>query len=77
MIRKPIELIHDLTFRNKELVELSGTGICINCNTHSFSKFITYTNDDSALCPSCKLDSVVPEVNTKIVTLMRKIYFEV
>lgn len=58
----PLKQLHDLSFRNRFLFELEGVGTCFQC----FSRFkVEYVkrwtdNDETAICPCCGIDSVLP-----------------
>tara|TARA_R110002126_G_scaffold138420_1_gene282846 strand:+ start:973 stop:1236 length:264 start_codon:yes stop_codon:yes gene_type:complete len=52
--------LHRLSFHNRDLLEAAGAGVCFHC-FHQFGiRVIEWTADDTAICPNCSVDAVVP-----------------
>ena len=68
---KALHIMHNLCTENKELLKLSGEGTCINCDLTYHHKAFEYTLDGAAICPSCNVDMVVPEMTNKLLHKMR------
>ena len=54
---------HDQAYLNKKKMELRDNGCCFNCCTRYYLALnhIEYTdNGETALCPKCKTDTMIP-----------------
>lgn len=51
------------SFNNKNLILKSNKCYCFHCLKSSESKeIIEYTSDNTAICPKCGIDSILPDI---------------
>jgi len=61
MEKEKMEKIHEQTYFNKELFENDIECVCIDCGRKFNSNEIErYVMPETALCPYCDIDSVIP-----------------
>lgn len=72
---KDMERLHQLSSNNKRLIELSNEAACFHCQTISDSADIEYVEVNTAVCPKCGIDSMVPVMNSKLMRQMRIFWF--
>ena len=61
--------IHGLTYCNKQLIVLAGSGCCLYCGEHFGPKDIEWLEEtnqegagnETASCPNCHIDCVIPD----------------
>ena len=58
----PLTQLHDLSFKNRFLMELEGTGSCFDCFSYIKVEEVKrwVDGEQTALCPYCGIDSVLP-----------------
>jgi len=62
LTKEQIEGLHAFTSHNKEIMKRSGIYLCSYCQKGGLSKNIENWADDgeTALCPDCGVDSLIP-----------------
>ena len=87
-IDKKYEDIHELCFNNKEILKKVGKCVCIDCGRRfDFDEIYEWvykdlkSKKDTALCPYCSIDSVLPTIvdgevlTDKDIDIMSRYYF--
>ena len=82
---KQMETKKDLAFNqlhstlgthNKHAIKIAGAGICLQCHYHGNFDEFEYMADDTAMCPVCNVDLVIPDTGTKrFIKKMTKRFF--
>ena len=79
MTDNPLKRLHGLTMSNRGLIEAAGEGVCIFCGVTSPAKNITeWIEDragDTACCPKCHIDAVLPLITPQLREALRDRYF--
>jgi DNA-directed RNA polymerase subunit RPC12/RpoP len=89
MLRRHQRAFNDLCTGNEALLRLAGTGICTACGKHVDVDAITEWIDDrstlavatdetihnTAVCPHCGADAMIPDASAKLVAALHSIWF--
>lgn len=71
--------LHDLSLRNKQLLTEKINCSCFYClknfNIDEVEEWV-HENEDTAMCPYCDTDSVIPKTDEKILKEMKNFYFK-
>ena len=69
--------IHDLTESNREILQIAGSGVCLYCSeTSSFAAISEWVDHgQTAICPHCGIDSIIPSPTPALLTRMREEWF--
>lgn len=70
-------MLHKQSMYNKEILRTSGYCGCFYCcEIYDFNEIVEFTdNNQTAICPKCDVDSVVPTNDIKILEEMNKTWF--
>lgn len=66
-----------LTQSNRALLELAGSGTCLACHSLAPLALITHWRDDTALCPNCGREALVPALTTALLDKVALDYYGV
>ena len=79
--KNKMQILHAYSSHNKELILKSKNCYCFYCKKKMLPKDITnYLKDGTALCPSCDIDSIIPDailesIDEKTIDKMNKYWF--
>lgn len=80
MSKNYLKFLHNLSFEGRVLMEAAGVGSCFDCFSYVLIEDVKQWTDNgqTAICPNCKIDSVVPGViSSNTLTDMYDKYFTV
>ncbi len=75
-----LKFLHKLSFKGHALMKAAGVGSCFYCFSYIVFEDVKQWTDkgQTAICSSCKIDSVVPGVvSSKTLTDMYDKYFSI
>jgi hypothetical protein len=68
--------VHDLTKNNRPFILAAGEGVCLYCGAiHKADTYDYADQGQTAVCPSCDVDIVIPRPTQAFINTMRRVYF--
>ena len=69
--------VHKLSSNHRELIKVANKATCFYCfNSIKYEDIADWIdNDNTAVCPCCGVDSVVPNITSNLIKHINKEYF--